>query len=439
MFGAGCAVVDAVVNSPAGNAATRPSPQRMAAIGRMFENQGHVAQAQMMYRTALKAEPGNLVARERLKQIAALKSERVFESTTRSTRQAIAAADSLKPPGRASKPQAATRETAEQLIVSAPDDSGDITVVALASVIGNDPVIKAAATTATTTSLTPEPVTASDLPIVAAALSVVSTETESDDAGRRGMAFAPAARLHVADTSATPAPLSEIDTVGYTDQGSLEANPVSLAAEWTAADRVVTVEQVANWMEAPQHHSDELFTALHFGENDGVKALAAVLLTEVSPDDERINQAIGRAAASGSNLLKVTALDALIQRGAITNEGIGDLLALLADGDPILRSQAASSLRNCADSEWAAQCVDGLRELLSDEDIGVVAMAASTLGDFGSHAFSVCGDLQRLAVEQNDPYILEAVSVALQRILNGHQGNAAVTLPPVDDSTPDMH
>ncbi len=260
-------------------------------------------------------------------------------------------------------------------------------------------------------------------------------ENESEDAVL-GMEFAPAAKVHVADMPATLAPIREIATVGYEGQGSHKINSVSLAAEWTAADRVVTVEQVASWMEVPQEHSDELFTALQHGESDGVKALAAMLLTDVSPDDESINQSLRQAAAEGSGLLKVTALDALIQRRVITKKGIDDLLVFLADGDSDLRSQAASSLRNCSDSQWAAQCVDGLGKLLSDEDIGVVAMAASTLGDFGGQAVKVCGDLQRLAVEQNDPYVLEAVSVALQRILNDRRKNTPVTLPPVDDSTP---
>ncbi|MCP4513243.1 MAG: hypothetical protein GY826_43360, partial [Fuerstiella sp.] len=51
MFGVGCAVVDAVVSSPPGNnAAKSASPQRLAAIGRMFENQGRLGHAQVMYR-----------------------------------------------------------------------------------------------------------------------------------------------------------------------------------------------------------------------------------------------------------------------------------------------------------------------------------------------------------------------------------------------------
>ena len=158
---------------------------------------------------------------------------------------------------------------------------------------------------------------------------------------------------------------------------------------------------------------------------------------EVSPDDVKINQALQNATVAGADLLKVTALEALIQRGAITNEGINLLLTILADGDADIRSQAASSLRNCADSEWTQQCVQGLSELLSDQDSSVVAMAASTLGDFGSHAATVRVDLQRLAVEQTDPHVLEAVSVALQRILNSHPRESAVALPPVLDSTQD--
>ena len=59
VIGAGCAAVDALVSSPAGNGANRSSSSRMAAIGRVFENQERYAKAQSMYRSALKADPKN--------------------------------------------------------------------------------------------------------------------------------------------------------------------------------------------------------------------------------------------------------------------------------------------------------------------------------------------------------------------------------------------
>ncbi|MCP4788114.1 MAG: HEAT repeat domain-containing protein [Fuerstiella sp.] len=440
VFGVGCSVVDAVFNSPAGNAASARSPQRMAAIGRMYENQGRLTWAQVMYRRALKAELGNKVVRERLAEIAVLKSQRSFNSTTLNTRKAIAVADSLKPRTQTRYAHPSTPETAEQLIVAVTEDAADITVDVSASVTDNVVESLASAATATeddsaNTLLAPDSPTSADS--LTAALPA-SVDGASNEAAIRGLTFAPAASVHIAETHVVPESTSEVATIGYQGPGNLDVTTLSLAAEWTEAGRVVTVEQVASWMDTPKEFGDELFTALQYGENDGVKALAAVLLTEVSPNDEQINQTLERAAADGADLLKVTALDALAQRGAITNEGVDQLLEFLADGDSDLRSQAASSLRNCADTDWAAQCVEGLSELLSDEDASIVAMAASTLGDFGGDAVEVCDDLQRLAVEQTDPYVLEAVSVALQRITNGGQENTAFSLPPVEDSTSDL-
>jgi hypothetical protein len=498
MFGVGCAVVDAVVNSPAGTTSKPASPQRMAAIGRIFENQGHLAQAQMMYRKVLQAEPGNLVARERMEHIAAMKAERSFDALARSTRPAIAEADVVKPPARLSPPEALTPDTAERLIVAATDESVEIMPVVSASSSDHDSVIEslptAAAVTenlattesedflpaddapAASTRIDSEVVAATDesveiMPVVsasssdhdsvieslstAAAVTENLATTESEDfllaadtaatstridsevsAAAPRLNFAPGADLQGVALYATAEPPGENVTIGNDGQ---PPPFVSLAAGWTLADRTVKFEQVARWMEEPWSYSDELFAALQYGETDGVKALAAVLLTDASPDNKKINQALEHAAAVGSDLLKVTALDALVQRSAVTNEGIDDLLAFLTNGNSDIRSHAASSLRNCADLEWATRCVVGLGALLTDEDASVVAMAASTLGDFGSHAAPVCGDLQRLAVEQTDPYLLEAVSVTLQRILNGDSEGTAVTLPPVEEATLDLN
>ena len=560
MFGVGCAVVDAVVNSPAGTTSKPASPQRMAAIGRIFENQGHLAQAQMMYRKVLQAEPGNLVARDRMEHIAALKSERSFDALARSTRPAITEADVVQLPARLSPPEALTPDTAERLIVTATDEFVEIVPVVSASSSDHDSVIEslpaaaavtennvttesedflsAADTVAASTRIDREVVAATDesdeiipgvsasssdhdsvieslptaaavtennvtdasedfmpaddtvaasiridsevvaatdesdeiIPVVSASSSdhdsvieslptaaavtennvtdasedflpaadtvAATTGIDSEVSAARRLNFAPGADLQGVALYATSEPPGENVTIGYDGQAPAF---VSLAAGWTLADRAVKFEQVARWMEEPWSYSDELFAALQHGENDGVKALAAVLLTDASPDDKKINQALEHAAAVGSDLLKVTALDALVQRSAVTNEGIDDLLAFLTNGNSDIRSHAASSLRNCADSEWATRCVVGLGELLTDEDASVVAMAASTLGDFGSHAAPVCGDLQRLAVEQTDPYLLEAVSVTLQRILNGDSEGTAVTLPPIEEATPDLN
>jgi hypothetical protein len=433
MFGVGCAVVDAVVNSAAGSSAKRVAPQRMAAIGRIFESQGHLAKAELMYRRVLKAEPGNIVARERLEYIAASKSERNFDATNRDTRQAIAVADSLQPLSGQSTLRNATPETAEQLIVAVTDAPNEISIAVPVDDNGHDVEVEVlAAVTPETENVATSAATGL---LIDADASVEPAEivTEPHDAGVPRLMFAPGAEDQGVASYATPEPSRPITTVGYEGQ---DVNSVSLASDWTLADRTITVEQVARWMEEPLSYSDELFEALQYGENDGVKALAAVLLTDASDDDNRINQALKHAAAKGSDLLKVTALDALIQRGAVTNAGIDELLAFLANGDANIKNHAASSLRNCADSEWTTRCVDGLVELLSDENVTVMAMAASTLGDFGGHAAGTCGDLQQLAVAHTDPYVLEAVSVALQRILHGHSRNTAVSLPPVQDPVP---
>ncbi|MCA9049753.1 MAG: tetratricopeptide repeat protein, partial [Planctomycetaceae bacterium] len=104
----GCAVMDALVSSPAGHGAADNSPERLTAIGRVFENQGRLAHAESMYRRALKSDPKNTVARERMEFIASLRNERHYNSSSESTERAVAMADSVRRPQEHPQPPKAT-------------------------------------------------------------------------------------------------------------------------------------------------------------------------------------------------------------------------------------------------------------------------------------------------------------------------------------------
>ena len=154
------------------------------------------------------------------------------------------------------------------------------------------------------------------------------------------------------------------------------------------------------------------------GEDDGVKALAAAMLTECSLTDASINVVLIQACQSASPLLKVTCRDTLIQRGAIDQDGVDELLVLLTDVDTDIRAQAAASLRNCAGTVWTERCVTGLGLLLGDSQSIIVAVAASTLGDFGADASGHTGRLEQL-IQSDEPVVSEAALVSLNRIRSG--------------------
>lgn len=435
MVGAGCSAVNALVSSPAGHGANDSSPQRLVAIGRVFENQGQMNRATAMYRQAMKVDPGNTIAQERLQFIAGMNSGKSFSPSERRSQQAIAMADSI---------QNKTKTNANRQ--SATSQSK------LKSALANDAVV--ASLQPTTSKVTQAVDAASSLAsrsVQQVAGTVQSQDDEmisafADDAGwvnvvetgwelaelqdtvSEGLSIQPAA------TATANFQAADIEIVALNGTDSSDAGHVSVATEWKATKRSpVLLDEVAACMENPAGNVELLLKALSNGEDEGVKALAATLLVECPADDSTINSALHNASTETSQLLQLAVGDALIQRGAITDEGIDGLLSLLVSANPEIRIQAAASLRNCAHTQWGLRCVDGLSRLLTQDDAQVVMVAASTLGDFGELAAAHVDTLQQLAASE-DQLVAQSAVNALSRIqLHApvHQGG----LNPVDITT----
>ena len=399
VVGVGCAAVDALVSSPAGRGASSSSPERLIAVGRVFENQGRMSQAQAMYRQALKSDPGNSIARERMEFIASMNSGRSFSPSELRSKDAIAVADSLQSKQQLKSPskQATNRRTTE-----------------LGSTL--------AATTRTKRESAPSEDSkafADQFEDDAGWVQIVETGWELAE-----MEEAVASESTSPDLKIVPAnQKSTIETVGYDNNTSSKAEVITAEirttttnTEWRASSRSrVTFEELSAWIDSPIENQDNLLRALKSGEDDGVKALAAAMLTECSLGDDSINVALREACKSSSSLLKVTGRDTLIQRGAIDQAGVDELISLLSDTDADIRAQAAASLRNCAGTEWTSSCVEGLSVLLNDAEPTTVAVAASTLGDFGTHAAECTEQLKRL-LQSDNPLVSEAAMVALNRV-----------------------
>lgn len=95
----GCATFNAIVSEHrAASGDKNVSAERMVAIGRVFENQGRLDQAEVMYRRALKKSPRDAAIRDQLQQLAEKKNGRTFGAG--SVESAVAMADAAT--GRAS-------------------------------------------------------------------------------------------------------------------------------------------------------------------------------------------------------------------------------------------------------------------------------------------------------------------------------------------------
>lgn len=420
VIGVGCSAVNAVVSSSAGHGADSTSPQRLVAIGRVFENQGHLNRATAMYRQALRADPGNSVAQQRMDFIAGINSGKTFSPTERQSQRAIAMADAIqhrtqrKTSGVRSGLKAALAADSLKASLKPSVSKVDAAATQVVAQVSNElPQIKAAEET--TAAFEDD---AGWVNVVDTGWELAGLEDAAEMPAVDGLTVSPSRRVSTEQTG--------VETVSFDQQDELVSGKVTVtnATEWKATSRsntevistkVVTLDEIAACMENPTVNTETLVNGLAYGEDDGVKALAATLLTECPLGDVSINKSLEAASENDSDLLRLSSLDALIQRGAISEQGVKSLVGLLATSNPEIRIQAAASLRNCANTNWSKQCVDGLAGMLGQSESQVVAVAASTLGDFGAQAAGHLEVLHQLS-GSSDAMVSEAASTAISRI-----------------------
>lgn len=397
--GAGCAAFNAMVSSSAGSGAHSASPERLTAIGRVFENQGRYAQAQAMYRRALKSEPGNSFAQDRLQYIASHKASRTFDASSQRMTEALAVADSIATRSREPGSDRSGFSVASTSVQTTPatDQSGQASdATDLETALSNASVVA---------SLTP----------AAAADRLDLRQTQATAAGGQPeqITESQSEQAEVLITAAaTGDDVRQIETIGFTGRTDAGVDQ----SGWKATRRSVSLEEVLEWLDAPQEWEGNLLEAVQFGDDPGVQALAASALAECQGDPETITHVLRKASQTDSELLTVTVVEVLVQRHAVTDGEIQTLLNLMASEDSEIRIQAAGSLRNLAGTEWAGRCVTGLAGMLHDDEPMVVEMAAATLGDFGADASELRPTLTQVSQDHTDAFITRAVIHALDRI-----------------------
>lgn len=488
VLSAGCAAFNALVSSPAGSGADSNSPERLAAIGRVFENQGRYAQAQTMYRRTLKMQPNNSFVQQRLEYLASRTKSRKFNGAAQQTTEAVAAADRIQ----------TRREPAQQPLPNRGQGVAKnqfATMAAAASTapqsVVTPPVKTVSAAKPVTETLNEVTLTETETPVIEKADDLVfadapGPEPQADESTEAAEPLLPAVDeleavneestavfaeieaelLRTADSresvaqesdpeetvSAPELPVADVaeetDDFGQADfgvefaaltddtdseQATLEFAPgrknedakselTQVAFDgssddtsgWKATERQVTLAEVLSWLEQPADFETELISALRHGEDDGVKALAASALAECTA--ETIEDELRSASSDESPLVRATVVESLMSRGCLQEQDVDTLLELMSSPDADIRAQAAGCLRFLAGGEWEKQCVAGLAGLLQDADAAVIAMAASTLGDFGAAASGHRVILKQLQLEANDIIVSEAAALAVRRI-----------------------
>ena len=360
--GVGCSAISAIVtDSRPAHRENRSDTDRIAAIGRVFENQGRYDKAEAMYRRALKSRPQDSELQNQLQQLAERRKKQSFGPS--GTARAIAAADIVSPP----KSNVRTAHVATQT-ESEP-------ALHMSSPVGTHAV---------------------------AAADDFETLPQFPIAGTAILAEASSDISNAAHTS-VPAPQIEVASGN--------------SGHWrTSSGRVVTNDQVMAALESPDQHLDLLLDALVLGDSTETKALAAVLVGDCDPGNQKVREALAEQLKSQPAPDVVLAVcDSQIERGEADGQTVSRLIGLCSGSDHETQIQATSQLRNFAGTEFEPQCTSVLGGLLENAEPAVRATAAMTLGDFTSLNNTTNARLEELATKDASSNVREAAESALNR------------------------
>jgi tetratricopeptide (TPR) repeat protein len=393
--GIGCSAITAVVGDsrPAARQG-RDSAGQMAAIARVFENQGRYGQAEVMYRKALKQNPNDPTIRTQLQQLAERRKGKNFAADP--VKEAIAQADS-----------AASARTHSPAASVAPQSK------ALASVgTGTNTGMAQTSSNSSTTKPTPNAPAA----IVSSVLTQPSSElAEEIEAG--------------ATSAVTTAAATVNSTINHVK--AVSAEMVSPAPELRS--NTVTAEEILAVVDTSAEHSDLLLRGLRYGDSLEAQCLAATLMGDCDTDNAEIRKALETASHSAKDTyLRLAITDSRIQRNEHDAKTAACLISLMEDGPMDVRIQACSSLRHFAGSDSQTDCVQALAALLDTDSPDLRAAAAVTLGDFEQLSPEVVARLISIARSDASSDAREAAGAATARY-EGRSPETAMTIAPLGE------
>lgn len=358
--GIGCSAITAVVSdSRPANPVSRDDADRLAAIGRVFENQGRYDKAEVMYRKALRSHPQDSELRSQLQQLASRRSEQEFRPTE--TANAIALADVISPPNSNVRPVHKMVNGTSETSPSPENNRTDS--------IGVPMIVQQSPT------LMPE-LKAPPAPPVEPSVAML-------------------------DPDVTP----RIELTSGGKQGWRSSQP-----------HAIKPDDVLTYLERPDDHVDMLLEALNGGDCVETKSLAATLLGGCDRANTRVRDALVQHQGIESDPEILIALcDSQIERDEADQHTMNCLICLCTGFGSEIQIQAAAQLRNFAGTEQELLCLAALEELLRSAESNVRATAAVTLGDFASLESSTITRLQELADADADPNVREAAQSALTR------------------------
>lgn len=359
--GVGCSALSAIVtDSRPPHRENRSDTDRIAAIGRVFENQGRYDKAEVMYRKALRNRPQDAGLQNQLQQLAERRKEQSFGPS--GTASAMAVADIVSPPKSNVRPARIANHNESKPAAD------------LSSPVGTNAAV------------------ADDfemLPQLPAASTATLAETHPN----------------ISNAAHTSVPVQQIELISGKSDG------------WRkSSGRVVTSDHVMTALETPDQHLDLLLDGLVRGDSTETKALAATLLGDCDPGNQKAREALAEQLNSQSTPDVVLAVcDSQIERGEADGQTVSRLIDLCSASDQETQIQATSQLRNFADTEFEPQCKAILSGFLANAEPSIRATAALTLGDFTSLNTTTTARLQELATKDASSNVREAAGSTLSR------------------------
>ena len=351
--GIGCSAINAVVSEyrPAHRESRGGSADRIVAIGRVFENQGHYDKAEVMYRRALKQNPNDPAIRSQLQQLADRRNGRQFNADP--VTKAIARADTVSTPGRT------------KLRSSIPENVSEATS---------------------------EPAAATKARFVAA--------TASGDEGPQ---------VELAAVS------SESPTIGHADSFGESPGTTVAVPDTPMTDAVTAVEILAVIDESADHPDLLIRGLQFGDSPETRCIAATLLGDCAAEHVEVRDALAEAAGSTHDDRLRLAIAASRIQRGEADDSTARSLIALLASDVDDTRIQAAAELRHFGGTETHDECVLALRQMLTTDTECVRAIAAVTLGDFPHIDAETSRQLRQLATEDESREVRDAASAAVGR------------------------
>lgn len=380
--GIGCSAITAVVSdSRPANRENRGDADRLAAIGRVFENQGRYDKAEVMYRKALKNRPNDPAVRNQLQQLAARRQEQKFGPT--GAANAMAVADAVSPP------KSAVQQLRRTVAAS-----------------GNEAVL--------TTSPRPAAVNVPASGVQVSPMTPMHVPPQRQWSQPQQFTAPAAARRPLPPV--TPASLTPETAPGAEFAINCQPAPASNDGWRSSQSGIITSDDIMVALEAPDDHVALLLKTMDGADNSETKALAATLLGDCDSSNTQIRSALVRHQGIQTEPEVLIAIcDSQIERGEADQQTVNCLVCLCTGFSSEVQIQATAQLRNFAGTDHESMCLTTLTELLNNEEPGVRATAALTMGEFESLDDSLLRVLQDLAKADADVAVRDAAASALKR------------------------